>query len=207
MKRNLVGGFLSIALAFLVVKPTFAHHQQQVLGVATISADTLQNLQIPSTSEGPGLILPDSPLFFLDQLKQEFRLFLVFTPEAKAKIHASIAGERMAELRFMVQKNSKRGIEYLCGEVENLPFVDYQTPEKIAIDKEGGILGNKEIGLISKLNPIQMDVLYLRYFENLSYQNIADRLNLTFSTVSDKLLQAKNALRRLLKEKGYVHTY
>lgn len=121
MKRNLVGGFLSIVLTLLVIKPTFAHHQQQVLGVATVSADTLQNLQIPSTSEGPGLILPDSPLFFLDQLKQKFRLLLAFTPEAKAKVHASIAGERMAELRFMVQKNNKRGIETdLQGIQDNL---------------------------------------------------------------------------------------
>lgn len=121
MKKNLVGGFLSIALTLLVVRPTFAHHQQQVLGIATVSADTLQNLQIPLTSQGPGLILPDSPLYFLDQLKQEFRLLLAFTPEAKAKVHVSIAGERMAELRFMVQRNNKRGIETdLQGIQDNL---------------------------------------------------------------------------------------
>lgn len=94
----------------------FAHHREKVLGVSTSSATA----QIPPTVEGPGLLLPDSPLFFLDQIKQNVRVFLSFTPEAKAKIHASIAGERLAELRFMLAKNNKSGIETdLVGISEN----------------------------------------------------------------------------------------
>ena len=78
-------------------------------------------LSIPPTAEGPGLILPDSPLYFLDQVKQEFRLLLAFTPEQRAKIHNAVAGERMAELRFMLAKNNSAGIRVaLLGISDNL---------------------------------------------------------------------------------------
>jgi gas vesicle protein len=78
-------------------------------------------LSIPPTAEGPGLILPDSPLYFLDQVKQEFRLLLAFTPEQKARIHNAVAGERMAELRFMLAKNNPAGIRVaLLGISDNL---------------------------------------------------------------------------------------
>ncbi len=106
--------------------------------------------------------------------------------------------------RRMMRK--ERGVECLCNDFENLR-INYETPEKIAIDKEGGILGNKEVGLISRLNPVLREVLHLRYFEDFSYEDIANRLNLTFSLVSDKIRQSKVVLRRLLKEEGYVHTY
>ena len=77
------------------------------MGVSTASATP----QIPPTVEGPGLILPDSPFFFFDQLKQEVRLFFAFSPEAKAKIHAAVAGERLAELRLMLLKNNPDAIK------------------------------------------------------------------------------------------------
>lgn len=98
--------FLSLAFTSLVifsfVGKASANHKAQILGDSTTSAD----LSIPPTTEGPGLILPDSPLFFLDRLKQDFRLLLAFTPETKAKIYKDIAGERTAELRFMLAKNN-----------------------------------------------------------------------------------------------------
>lgn len=94
----------------------FAHHQEDVLGVTSTEA-----LSIPPTTGGPGLILPSSPLFFLDRLKQEFRLLLAFTPEQKAKIHNAIAGERLAELQIMLAKNNVPGIRTaLQGVSDNL---------------------------------------------------------------------------------------
>jgi hypothetical protein len=99
-------GISSISAA-IVLTPNlaFANHQEDVLGVASE-----ETLSIPPTAEGPGLILPNSPLFFLDQIKQEFRLLLAFTPEQKAKIHSAIAGERLAELQVMLAKNNVAGI-------------------------------------------------------------------------------------------------
>lgn len=98
---------LPFFLFILLVSPTPAlayRHQilNDVLGVSTASALP----QIDPTAEGPGLILPDSPFFFLDQWKQDVRLFLAFSPEAKAQVHTQIAGERLAELRFMLAKNN-----------------------------------------------------------------------------------------------------
>ena len=86
------------------------------MGVASAEA-----LSIPPTAEGPGLVLPDSPLFFLDQIKQEFRLLLAFTPEQKTAIHNAIAGERLAELQIMLAKNNVPGIRTaLQGVSDNL---------------------------------------------------------------------------------------
>lgn len=114
--------FSFVILLFILVLPTHAsafQHQilNEVLGVSTSSAFP----QIPPTAEGPGLILPDSPLFFLDQLKQNVRLLLAFTPEAKAQVHTEIAGERLAELRFMLAKNNARAATVaLQGIADNL---------------------------------------------------------------------------------------
>jgi len=92
--------FLSFAIS------TYAHHQRQVLGDATIASE----LVLPPVTSGAGFILPDSPLFFLDKLFQQIRLVLAFTPERKAKTHAQIAGERLAELRIMLERNDSDGI-------------------------------------------------------------------------------------------------
>lgn len=96
---------LASAILFLSGNTVLADHIEDVLGVKNEPT-----LSIPPTTEGPGLVLPNSPLFFLDKLKQEFRLLLAFTPEQKAKIHNAIAGERMAELKIMLAKNNVPGI-------------------------------------------------------------------------------------------------
>ena len=112
--RSILGAglifFLSFSLVSLIVtlssSPVSAVSVREVLSDSTIQ----EPLSIPPTTEGPGLILPDSPLFFLDQIKQGFRLFLAFTPEQKAEIHNAIAGERLAELQLMLAKNNIPGI-------------------------------------------------------------------------------------------------
>lgn len=97
---------LVLILITFAAKPVSAYNHAQVLGIS--SSDSL--LQMQATTEGPGLILPDSPLFFLDQIKQSVRVLLAFTPEGKAKIYEDIAGERFAELRFMLAKNNRESI-------------------------------------------------------------------------------------------------
>jgi hypothetical protein len=112
----LLGISLTAVVAFFSSNSVLANHQEDVLGVA--SAETLS---IPPTAEGPGLILPDSHFFFLDQIKQEIRLHLAFTPEQKARVHNAIAGERLAELRIMLVKNNVSGIRIaLQGISDNL---------------------------------------------------------------------------------------
>lgn len=114
--------FFFVALLFILVfpSPSFAF-QHQILNEVLRASTSSALPQIPPTAEGPGLILPDSPLFFLDQLKQNIRLLLAFTPEAKAQVHTEIAGERLAELRFMLAKNNTRATTVaLQGIADNL---------------------------------------------------------------------------------------
>lgn len=101
MKRILL---LIIFFFLLSTNASFANSQKGVLGASD------ENLNIPPTVEGPGIFLPDSPFFFLDEIKQKVRLILAFTPEQKALVYSNIAGERMAELRFMIAKNNVPGI-------------------------------------------------------------------------------------------------
>ena len=109
------------------------------MGDATDSSD----LTIPPTAEGPGLILPDSPIFFLDELKQNLRLMLAFTPEQKAKVHRAVAGERLAELQFMLAKNNSQGIRVaLQGVSDNL--------KKAAADLSEARLKGKDVKLLAK---------------------------------------------------------
>lgn len=120
MRKFFIKGFiflLSVSLTSLIVaNPVSADHLEDVLGV-----ESMPVLAIPPTAEGPGLVLPNSPLFFLDQLKQEVRLLLAFTPEQKAQVHNAVAGERLAELQLMLAKNNVPGVRVaLQGVSDNL---------------------------------------------------------------------------------------
>ncbi len=104
--------FASIAFIFLVLfifkssQDVFAYNSGDVLGLEVVG-----RAQLPPTIEGPGLLLSDSPFYFLDQIKQQVRLFLAFSPSQKARLHADIAGERLAELRFALAKNNQDAID------------------------------------------------------------------------------------------------
>src|SRR3989344_4697982 len=140
--RKLLIFLLSVSLTSVIVvlsaNSASAHHQEEVLGVASA-----QTLSIPPTSDGPGLILPDSPLFFLDRLKQEFRLLLAFTPEQKVKIHNAIAGERLAELQIMLAKNNVAGVRIgLQGVSDNL--------KSASKDLDNAKLSGRNITLLAK---------------------------------------------------------
>ena len=107
---------LASSVAVLSANSASAHHLEEVLGV-----EAMPVLSIPPTAEGPGFLLPDSPIFFLDQLKQEVRLLLALTPEQKAKVHVAVAGERLAELQIMLAKNNVPGVRIaLQGVSDNL---------------------------------------------------------------------------------------
>lgn len=109
MRKKFVA-FLSVSLLVVIFLSfaisTYGHHQKQVLGDVTEASELL----LPPVTSGAGFILPDSPLFFLDKTFQRIRLVLAFTPERRAKTHAQIAGERLAELRIMLARNDSDAI-------------------------------------------------------------------------------------------------
>ena len=55
------------------------------------------------TLPGAGLT-PESSFYFLDRLGENIRQFLTFNPEAKAKLQIEFAGERIAEIKIMVEE-------------------------------------------------------------------------------------------------------
>ncbi len=95
MKKTLL---LIIVLLFFFVNASscLAISRRAVLASETEAAN------IPPTVEGPGFVMPDSPFYFLDQIKQSVRIMFALNQESRARIYANIAGERMAELRFML---------------------------------------------------------------------------------------------------------
>jgi len=101
--------YLAIAVSILLLTVTSvrAYRSQEVLGVSIQPSDTV----FPAVTSGPGFILPDSVLYGLDKFYQKVRLALVFTPENKAKLHAEIAGERLAELKVETSRNNQQGID------------------------------------------------------------------------------------------------
>lgn len=114
MQQKLIITSLTLTLLSLSVVPSFAA-KHGVLGAST------SDIAMPATVEGPGFILPDSPFYFLDTVKQQVRLFLAFSPENKAKVHADVAGERLAELRIMLARNNQTGaVKALDGVGANL---------------------------------------------------------------------------------------
>ena len=111
MDRKAFGSLGILVLGFFVLvwvapKPAFSHHQARVLGDSTSSSQIV----FPPITDGAGFILPDSPLFFLDEIFQEVRMLMAFTPERRAKTRALIAGERLAELRIMFARNNSEAV-------------------------------------------------------------------------------------------------
>lgn len=103
MKKIFTPVIFILLVAFfgsLTVQSSLAYSRPQVLGLATTQ------IELPPTSEGPGYILPDSPFYFLDLIKQQVRILFAFTPLQKAQVYNSIAGERIAEFRFEVAKGN-----------------------------------------------------------------------------------------------------
>lgn len=113
MKKSSV--FISLLLLVILVSPVFAFHEKEVLGNSTTASD----IDFPPVTAGPGFILPDSPLYFLDKLSQKIKLALVFSANNRAAVHNQIAGERMAELRVMVSRNNQTGVDTALTELEH----------------------------------------------------------------------------------------
>lgn len=106
---------LFVVLFFLVASSAFAHHKEMVLGDSIEPADIVFPEDI---AYGPGFFLPDSPLYTLDLVWQKFRLAVSFSPEAKAKLNARVAGERLAELRLMLAKNNLGAVATVLSQME-----------------------------------------------------------------------------------------
>lgn len=97
--------FILPVLILLIVSPrgAVASHGE-VLGVENLTKNLNTGL-----FEGPGILLPDSPLYFVDIWRDNLSLILAsFTPEKKAKLHLRIAAEKITEIKILIEE---KGIE------------------------------------------------------------------------------------------------
>ncbi len=95
-----------LAIVLLSGSALATSHREAVLGSST----DLSQINFPPVTAGPGLILPDSPFYFLDEFKQGVKLTLSMGPRTRSITHLDIAGERLAELRVMIQRGNMQGI-------------------------------------------------------------------------------------------------
>ena len=81
------------------------------------------------------------------------------------------------------------------------------SPEELLIEREDGLY-KKEIltAVLNSLPPRQKEVIYLKYYEGLSYAEIADTLQINYQSVINliykafKKLRLKGSLKRLIRD-------
>lgn len=114
--RRIIPITLLLCIVFLLnTSSVSARHRGKILGISTSASE----VTFPPVTAGTGFILPDSPFYFLDKVKQETRLFFAFSSADKAKIRKDIANERLAELRVMFSRNNQKGINTALNELSN----------------------------------------------------------------------------------------
>lgn len=114
------------------------------------------DVNFPPVVYGPGLVLPDSPLYVFDKIKQHLRLLIAISPQEKAKIHANIAGERLAELRIMFQRNNEEGIRLT---LEEFAHEAQDASQSLAVAKASGEEVSKLAESINNIFNVQRDIL------------------------------------------------
>src|SRR3989338_4532378 len=80
------------------ISSTFALVALFVFASSTVFAQGTQ-ANLPSAG-----LTPESSFYFLDRLGENLRQFFTFNPEAKAKLQIEFAGERIAEIKVIVEE-------------------------------------------------------------------------------------------------------
>ena len=177
--RLFILALATFALFTLSILPVSANHVRDVLGDTTIPSD----IEFPQIGSGPGYFLPDSPLYFLDNLSQQVKVFFAFSPERKAQIRSQIAGERLAELRVMLEENNQEGINRA---LEN--FIKESDLAAGALSDAGVRSGSDIRPLAKELNATLKE--HRKILKELERQSSGE-LRLRFKTARQALQRAK----------------
>ena len=136
----------------------------------------------PAVSNGPGFILPDSPLYFVDNLYQEIKLVLALTPEKRALVRNEIVGERMAERRVMHARGSSRGISTALYELS-------RESKALAADLKEAQLSGRDVTKIAK--SINDSLRVNRQVLVAASAGSSEELSLKLESANESLLIAK----------------
>lgn len=100
-------------------------------------------------------------------------------------------GRNMANMKYR-----KKQLPEVDREIISQTPCTKATPEKIAIDEE--TKGLIRIHL-NRLPGVYQNPLVMYYFENMSYQEISDKLNLKMNTLKSYILRGKELLKNWLQ--------
>lgn len=184
MKR--ISALFIVAIVLLIpLAQANAYDKKEVLGETTSPSEVV----FPAVTSGPGFILPDSPFYFLDELKQSIKLTLAMGPRTRALIHAQIAGERLAELRIMMERENAYGIQ------KALNGISYEMAMAVHDMNEASAQGKDVKKLSADLNEllkVQQDTL-----SQVSTQTTGS-LALAVRTTEASLQESKTDVEELL---------
>lgn len=142
-----------------------------------------QNKNIfPAVTNGPGHILPDSPIYFVDNLYQEIKLVLAITPEKRALVRNEIVGERMAELRVMHARGSERGVSNALYELS-------RESRALSADLKDAQLAGRDVTKIAKT--INDSLRLNRQVLAVASNGSSEELSLKLDSANESLLIAK----------------
>lgn len=99
-----MGKYLALVVGLIVLTSVVNPVQtgSNVLG----ASESAINVEIPN-NQGPGLLLPDSPFYLLDIVKNNLKVFLVsYDSRQEAKMHLAVAGERIAEVKILLGRST-----------------------------------------------------------------------------------------------------
>ena len=112
----------------------------------------------------------------------------------RVAVNASIDLKRRSSART---KTSIEALQAATGEDKVLEFADEQTEAPLSAASRHEL--EEEIQLaIDRLSPKMRAITVLRYFESLSYEEVADTLGISLGTVKSRLSRAHAALDREL---------
>lgn len=84
-------------------------------------------------------------------------------------------------------------------------FVEYQIPSSLPTPEEDLMRNERDEALkqvVAELRQPYRQIVELRYYEDLSYEQIAERLKIPIGTVKIRLLRAKSLMQTIVNTKG-----
>ncbi len=118
----------------------------------------------------------------------EFRTWL-FT--ISKNIHVDLLRKRKRNIMESSEVNNEEAIKKM---LDDTPSVE----DQLIIDQNLATL----LQCVKRLKPNYQKIINLRYFNELSYADIAEKLNEPLNSVKVKLLRAKKLLAEVIKENG-----
>ncbi len=101
---------------------------------------------------------------------------------------------------FLYRRKMGRYRKYVKGTDEALSVVSDRHQADPLAWVQGQEHQRAVRGCLDQLSETDRDILMLKYSENWTYQQLADRLGVTVHTIEHRLLKAKKRLRQLLQQ-------